>query len=92
VEAISKRDDTLAGATPRTPWPERLVRQAGGECRATGAFRAENALRGRWKMRCRDSDLGVSITLAPTEPARVQLLEVTPLARNEEPGTAAVCR
>jgi hypothetical protein len=71
---------------------ERLVRQAGGECRATGAFRAENALRGRWKMRCRDSDLGVSITLAPTEPARVQFLEVTPLARNEDLGTGAVCR
>ena len=71
---------------------ERLVRQAGGECRATGAFRAENALRGRWKMRCRDSDLGVYITLAPTEPARVQFLEVTPLARNEDLGTAAVCR
>jgi len=71
---------------------ERLVRQAGGECRTTGAFRAENALRGRWKMRCRDSDLGVSITLAPTEPARVQFLEVTPLARNEDLGTAATCR
>lgn len=76
----------------RRPAIERLVRQAGGECRATGAFRAENALRGSWKMRCRDSDLGVSITLAPTEPARVQFLEVTPLARNEDLGTPAVCR
>jgi CubicO group peptidase (beta-lactamase class C family) len=71
---------------------ERLVRQAGGGCRALGAFRAENALRGSWKMRCRDSDLGISITLAPTEPARVQFLEVTPLARSEDLGTAAVCR
>jgi CubicO group peptidase (beta-lactamase class C family) len=71
---------------------ERLVRQAGGECRPLGAFRAENALRGRWKLRCRDSDLGVYITLAPTEPARVQFLEVTPLARNEDLATPAVCR
>jgi CubicO group peptidase (beta-lactamase class C family) len=71
---------------------ERLVRQAGGECRAEGAIAAENALRGRWRMRCRDSDLGVSITLAPTEPARVQLLEVEPLARGERTVTAPACR
>jgi CubicO group peptidase (beta-lactamase class C family) len=71
---------------------ERLVGEAGGECRTEGAFRAENALRGGWKMRCRDSDLGIYITLAPTEPATVQLLEVSPLARDEEMGTAPVCR
>jgi hypothetical protein len=28
-------------------------------------------------------DLRVSITLAPTEPARVQFLEVVPIPRNE---------
>jgi CubicO group peptidase (beta-lactamase class C family) len=71
---------------------ERLVGQAGGECRPHGAIRAENALRGGWKLRCRDSDVGVYITLAPTEPATVQFLEVTPLARDEDLGTAAVCR
>lgn len=71
---------------------ERLVGQAGGECRPYGAFKADNALRGSWKMRCRDSDLGIYITLAPTEPARVQFLEVTPLARDEDLGTAQVCR
>ncbi|HEX6042249.1 serine hydrolase domain-containing protein [Longimicrobium sp.] len=71
---------------------ERLVTQAGGECRMDDAFRADNALRGGWRMRCRDSDLAIYITLAPTEPARVQFLEVTPLARDEEIGTAAVCR
>ena len=71
---------------------ERLVREAGGECRAEGAIRADNALRGGWKMRCRDSDLGIYITLAPTEPATVQFLEVEPLARDEDLATAEVCR
>jgi CubicO group peptidase (beta-lactamase class C family) len=70
----------------------RLVAQAGGECRADGTIEAENALRGGWRMRCRDSDLGVYITLAPTEPATVQLLEVTPLARDERMAPAPVCR
>jgi hypothetical protein len=70
----------------------RLVAQAGGECGADGPIVAENALRGSWRMRCRDADLGVSITLAPTEPARVQFLEVTPLARGERRAPVAVCR
>jgi CubicO group peptidase (beta-lactamase class C family) len=71
---------------------ERLVTQAGGECRMDGAIEAENALRGGWRMRCRDSDLGIYITLAPTEPARVQLLEVERLARDERAVPAPVCR
>ena len=68
------------------------MREAGGECRDDGPLQAENALRGGWRMRCRDGDLGVAITLAPTEPAAVQFLEVTPLARDEDLGTAQVCR
>jgi CubicO group peptidase (beta-lactamase class C family) len=70
----------------------RLVAQAGGECRADGTIEAENSLRGGWRMRCRDSDLGVYITLAPTEPAGVQFLEVTPLTRDERMAAAPVCR
>lgn len=70
----------------------RLVEQAGGECRADGAIQAENALRGGWRMRCRDSDLGVYVTLAPTEPAGVQLLEVVALARDERAVPTPVCR
>ncbi|HEX6373972.1 MAG TPA: serine hydrolase domain-containing protein [Longimicrobium sp.] len=69
-----------------------LVARAGGECRADGVIEAENALRGGWRMRCRDADLGVFVTLAPTEPARVQLLEVRPLARGERMTPAPVCR
>jgi CubicO group peptidase (beta-lactamase class C family) len=71
---------------------EALVRDVGGECRADGPIAAENALRGTWRMRCRDADLGISITLAPTEPARVQFLEVKRLARDERVVPTPVCR
>ena len=71
---------------------ERLRLQAGGDCRNEGALVAENALRGRWRMRCGTGDLRVSITLAPTEPARVQFLEVRPLGRDESLEPAPVCR
>jgi CubicO group peptidase (beta-lactamase class C family) len=71
---------------------ERLTLAAGGECREEGPLVAENALRGRWRMRCRDGDLRVSITLAPTMPATVQYLEVQPLARDESLAPAPTCR
>ena len=71
---------------------EGLRAKAGGSCRNEGPFVAENALRGRWRMRCRDGDLRVSITLAPTEPAGVQFLEVTPMRREETLAPAPVCR
>jgi CubicO group peptidase (beta-lactamase class C family) len=71
---------------------ERLVGEAGGDCRGEGTLRAENALRGRWRMRCKTGDLRVSITLAPTEPAKVQFLEVTPLGREESLEPPPVCR
>jgi CubicO group peptidase (beta-lactamase class C family) len=71
---------------------ERLVSEAGGECRSDGVMEAENALRGGWRMRCRDADLGLYITLAPTEPARVQFLEVERLARDERAVPTPVCR
>ncbi len=71
---------------------ERLRLQAEDDCRNEGALQAENALRGRWRMRCSKGDLRVSITLAPTEPAKVQFLEVTPLARDESLAPAPACR
>ncbi len=72
-----------------------MVRAAAGDgCRNEGPFVVANALRGRWRMRCRDDDLLVAITLAPTEPAQVQFLQVTPLAREAalEPGPACAAR
>jgi hypothetical protein len=71
---------------------DRLVREVGGECRNEGTLLAENALRGSWRMRCRDADLRVSITLAPTEPAKVQYLDVSRIARGEDVAPAPVCR
>ena len=69
----------------------RVVSEAGGECRNEGPFVVANALRGRWRMRCRTGDVMVAITLAPTEPARVQFLQVTPIAREASLQPAPVC-
>jgi CubicO group peptidase (beta-lactamase class C family) len=71
---------------------ERLRLQAGNGCRNEGAIVAENALRGSWRLRCATSDLRVTITLAPTEPATVQFLEVAPMARDERLVPAPPCR
>ncbi len=65
---------------------------AGGSCREEGPFVVENALRGRWRLRCASGDLAVNITLAPTEPAQVQFLSVAPLAREASLDPAPVCR
>ncbi|MGQ0646010.1 MAG: serine hydrolase domain-containing protein, partial [Gemmatimonadaceae bacterium] len=58
---------------------EGLRSRAGNSCRTEGPFVVENALRGVWRLRCASGDLRVSITLAPTEPAKVQLLHVEPM-------------
>ena len=70
---------------------ERIRAAAGDDCRNDGPFVVQNALRGRWRMRCSNGDLLVSITLAPTEPAKVQFLQVTPLARDASLDPAPVC-
>jgi len=66
--------------------------QLGGDCRVEGAFVVENPLRGRWRMRCARGDLRVAITLAPTTPARVQFLAVSPIARTEPLEPSPTCR
>ena len=71
---------------------ERLRAEAGGNCRNEGPFVVENALRGRWRMRCARGDVRVSITLAPTEPAKVQFLDVRPMRRDESLDAAPACR
>ena len=65
---------------------------AGGQCRAEGRFVVENALRGQWKMQCATGALRVGITLAPTEPARVQQLTVSALPPAAAIGPPATCR
>jgi hypothetical protein len=71
---------------------ESVVAQAGGDCRNEGPLVAENRLRGRWRMRCANGDLRVTITLAPTEPATVQLLDVAPMRREDSLAPPPVCR
>jgi CubicO group peptidase (beta-lactamase class C family) len=55
----------------------RELSQAHGTCTPDPAIVAENALRGTWRMSCERGRLDVAITLAPTQPARVQYLGVT---------------
>jgi CubicO group peptidase (beta-lactamase class C family) len=47
-----------------------------GACRPAAGIDAENALRGKWRIPCERGWLDVGITLAPTMPPRVQLLNV----------------
>ena len=49
-----------------------------GVCRTPGsAIEPENALRGTWKLMCERGWLEVGITLAPTMPPKVQLINIT---------------
>jgi CubicO group peptidase (beta-lactamase class C family) len=48
-----------------------------GTCRPPSSFDiVENALRGQWTLACERGTLGVSVTLAPTTPPKVQFLAV----------------
>ncbi len=69
-----------------------LRTSAGGQCVIDGPLVAENALRGQWRMQCATGALRVGITLAPTEPARVQQLTVTPMPEGAVIGAGATCR
>jgi CubicO group peptidase (beta-lactamase class C family) len=56
---------------------EAVHNEVGGSFRVrTGSTRLENTLRGVWLLDCERGTLQASITLAPTEPAKVQFLEV----------------
>jgi CubicO group peptidase (beta-lactamase class C family) len=48
-----------------------------GKCTSVTAFEPENALRGRWTMCCKRGSIEAYITLAPTVPPLVQVLEFT---------------
>ncbi|MCC6241418.1 MAG: beta-lactamase family protein [Gemmatimonadaceae bacterium] len=70
----------------------RLRESVGGGCGETTAIVAENALRGQWLVRCRTGSLRVAITLAPTEPARVQQFTVAIAPSSLVLGATSVCR
>jgi hypothetical protein len=70
--------DNLALDTPRD---KRRAAFAGlkakhGACEP-GALAAENALRGTWTRPCEHGDVFIEVTLAPTHPPKVQLLQAT---------------
>jgi hypothetical protein len=50
------------------------LRASHGACRPDGALVAENALRGSWRLACDRGRIRLSLTLAPTEPPRIQAL------------------
>src|SRR5262249_20935351 len=53
------------------------LRRSAGACTASREFDdLPNALRGTWTMKCDKGALRVAMTLAPTTPPKVQLLEV----------------
>lgn len=62
-----------------------------GRCEPVGGFAVENALRGRWRLRCEQGGLEVGITLAPTMPPKVQLLSVRRADPEEPIAWAPVC-
>lgn len=70
----------------------RVVDEVGGDCVNDAPFVVENALRGAWRMRCARGDLVIRITLAPTEPATVQFLNVSRSTGEPLRSTPLACR
>lgn len=50
-----------------------------GTCRPATSINPQNALRGEWRMPCERGWLNVFITLAPTMPPKVQMINVNPV-------------
>ena len=67
---------------------ERLRENIGACTPGSGFDDLPNALRGRWTMSCEKGKLEVAITLAPTMPPKVQMLEVR-AAPARSPSTAS---
>ena len=68
----------------------RELAEAHGACTPDSAIEADNALRGTWRMTCERGWLNVGITLAPTEPPRVQFLRVQSVLPPGREMTAAI--
>jgi CubicO group peptidase (beta-lactamase class C family) len=61
-----------------------------GTCRPATSINPENALRGEWRMMCDRGWLNVFITLAPTMPPKVQLININPVLPPDEHMTKTV--
>ena len=57
----------------------KTLAQQHGTCRPATSIKPENALRGEWRMMCDRGWLDVFITLAPTMPPKVQLININPV-------------
>src|SRR5207344_470404 len=98
--AILRWDDTLASEIAaenlfldqskdrRRVEIERLRETVGACTPGSGFDDVPNALRGRWTMSCEKGNLELAITLAPTMPPKVQMLEVR-AAPARSPSTAS---
>ncbi|MDC0748571.1 serine hydrolase domain-containing protein [Polyangium mundeleinium] len=77
VEADAIFADSIFLDKPRERWMRDLdaLRAAHGACREEGTIEAENALRGTFRLGCEKGWIGVSLTLAPTSPSRIQYLD-----------------
>jgi hypothetical protein len=73
-------------------WEARLQKRHDdhGACTAEDTIDAENALRGTWRMNCDRGWLRVSVTLAPTQPPRIQYLQVHSTLPPTAPMLAAI--
>lgn len=69
-----------------------LRNAVGGSCRPLGPMLAENALRGSWRMQCARGTLQIGITLAPTEPAKVQQFTIRAVAAGSPLRPPPTCR
>ncbi|WP_437972414.1 serine hydrolase domain-containing protein [Sorangium sp. So ce260] len=70
--------DSLYLDKPKERWVAELdaLRVAHGACQEEGTFVAENALRGTFRLGCERGWIDVTLTLAPTSPARIQYLRL----------------
>jgi CubicO group peptidase (beta-lactamase class C family) len=67
----------VAADVRKARWQE--LAKEHGVCRPGNSIEPENALRGTWKMMCERGWLEVGITLAPTMPPKVQLINIAPV-------------
>jgi CubicO group peptidase (beta-lactamase class C family) len=67
----------VAAEVRSSRWKE--LAQQHGTCRPATTINPENALRGEWRMTCDRGWLNVYITLAPTMPPKVQLININPV-------------
>jgi CubicO group peptidase (beta-lactamase class C family) len=60
------------------------LRASFGRCTSVTGLEPENALRGRWSLKCRGGQIELFATMSPTVPPKLQYLQITP-ARSLSP-------